>query len=199
MNGTLTGTVTIGGQSFSFRIARTAEGGFPQEVPIAAGVAGAISAAGVDGLAAGHGIAQGDIVDLHWTAVGVRKCRRGLTVDTTAAAAITFDNNPAAEGDALPAEDTAVVVSVQTPVTVEFDGDDVEMIALRMDRDGMADFREAAASQEAVMVTKGELWAWTKDTGVANPLAGNAVTHINVSNADVLAGAFKLAGLYHSV
>ena len=167
---------------------------------VPAGIAGAISAAGVDGLADNHGIEQGDLVDVHWTdpADGTHKCRRGITVDVAAANAIEFDNDPAAEGDALPAEDTAVVVSQRVTINASFDGDDMVILGLKADQRLMVDFRTAAESLDARKLIANEGYSWA--TGLAdNPLTGEAVATIVASNGSTVATVLYLGLLYDSV
>jgi hypothetical protein len=195
----ITSNMTVGGIAFGSTVVRTAEGQISQVVSLPAGVAGAVSATGVDGLASGHGIAQGALVDVHWTADGVAKCRRGLTVDTAATNAITFDNDPAAEGDALPAEDTAVVVSAQVPIVVDFDGDDCEMIAAAANRAAVIDFRSAAESLLAVNLSANEAWSWYSGQQGDNPLTGDPVASIVASNATTTAAVLQVGILYQSV
>lgn len=197
--GTIAATITIGGTNFRSTASRQAEGHVAHVVAIPAGIAGAISAAGVDGLATGHGLVQNDVIDIHWTAAGVRKARRGVTVDTAAANAITFNDDPAAEGDALPAEDTAVVVSKRVTIDTEWDGDDIEILACKATKDLMADFRTAAASEMAKHLSADEAWWWISGQGVANPLASDSVASIVLSSATTTAGVFYLGLLYQSV
>ena len=197
----ITGNYVVGGISFTSTVSRSAEGQISHVVDLPAGVAGKISASGVDNLATGHGIQAADVIDVHWTdpTDGSHKCRRGLTVDAANANDIEFDETPAGEGDALPAVGTDVFVSVQTVISTDWDGDDAEMVACKSTVRAMADFREAAASQEAVKLVAGEAWSWVSGQGVANPFAGNPVVSIKLSNGGATAGKFYLGLLYQSV
>jgi hypothetical protein len=199
--GRINQSIAIGGLTFSGSITRTAEGVLTQVVDLAAGHAGAISATGVYGLATGHGILDTDTVDVHWTdpSDGTHKCRRGLAVDTSAANAITFDNDPAAEGDALPAEDTAVVVSVQTEIECAFSGDDLLMIALRASQRCIADIRDAGGSELPQKLVAGEAWYWASDQGVTNPVASDSLTKIVASNGSAVATTLYIGLLLDTV
>lgn len=201
LTATITSSYSVGGIAFVSTASRQAEGQIGHVLTLPAGVAGAISAAGVDGLATGHGILDTDTVDVHWDdpTDGSHKCRRGLAVDTVAANAITFDNDPAAEGDALPAEDTAVVVSLRVTVNTDFDGDDVEVVAARCTQRAVVDFRAAAASLAAVKLPAGEAWSWMSDQGAANPLTGDPVDTVVASNGTVTEATLNLGALYQSV
>jgi hypothetical protein len=199
--GSSTSSFSVGGLAFTSTVSRQGEGIVGHVVDIPAGVAGAISATGVDGLADGHGILDTDVIDVHWTdpSDGTHKCRRGIAVDTSSANAITFDNDPAAEGDALPAEDTDVIVSVQVVIETEWDGDDVEMIACKATQRAIADFRSAAASLMAAKLPSGEAWSWASGQGTTNPLTGDPVASVVISNGSTTAAIFSLGLLYQSV
>lgn len=200
--GQIVSNVVVGGIQFSSTVARSAEGQISHVVVLAAGKAGAISATGVDGLTTGHGIVGTNVVDVHWThpADGVtHKCRRGLLVDSASANAIVFDETPAGDGDALPAEDTAVIVSVQVVIDTTWDGDLVELVAAKNTVRAVADFRSAAASLMALKQVAGEAWSWASGQGGANPLTGDPTTKIVLSNGAVTAGTFYCGVLYQSV
>jgi hypothetical protein len=197
---TITGSVSVGGINFTSRVSRSAEGQVSHIVDLDAGQAGDISAAGVDELTTGHGIEAADVVDVHWVAAGVQKCRRGLLVDVANANDIEFDEVPAGEGDALPAVDTEVVVSVQVEINTDFDGDDVELIGCMSTKMGMADFRnDTPASLSAVKLVSGEAWTWASGQNIANPLTGDPVDKIIVSNGEVAAARIYVGVLYQSV
>ena len=194
-------SITCGGINFTSSVSRQAEGQISHVVVLPAGVAGAISATGVDGLVEGHGIEASDVIDVHWSdpADGSHKCRRGLTVDTAGATSIAFDEDPAGAGDALPAEDTAVVVSVQVSIDTDFDGDLVQMVAVKTAQRAMVDFRKTGASLLAIKCVAGEAWSWASGQSVANPLTGDPVDAIVVSNGSVSETTMYVGILYESV
>lgn len=199
-SGVINSAITVGGFSFSSRIELTAEGVINHSFDLPAGVAGAITAGGgVDGLATGHGFEVADIVDVHWTQGGEAKSLRGLVVATASANAVTFEISPEGEGDALPAEDTAVVVSIQTEITTAFDGDSVEILAVRSTKNAVADIRDSAGSELLLdLVANGAYW-WANGQGIANPLASDTVASVLVSNASTEIATFYFACLYQSV
>jgi len=199
--GQIVSSIVVGGIQFSSSVSRSAEGQISHSVVLPAGIAGAISAAGVDGLPTGHGIVATDIIDVHWSdpSTGDHKCRCGLTVDTDAANAITFDETPAGVGDTLPAEDTAVVVSLRTTIDTDWDGDLLEMIAAKNTVRALADFRSASASIMALKQVAGEAWSWVSNQGIANPVTGDPISSIVISNGSTTAGTFYIGLLYQSV
>jgi hypothetical protein len=199
--GRIASTFTVGGVSFTSQLTKEAEGSIGQDPTLAAGIAGAISSAGVDGLATGHGIEGSDVIDVHWDDPddGTRKCRRGLTVDTANANDIEFDETPAGAGDSLPDEDTACVVCVQTSIETTFDADSAEIMCLYCPTDAVVDFRASAASVAAVKLEGGAAWWWVNGQGFANPLTGDPIDEIIVSNGGTSAATLKIGVLYQSV
>lgn len=199
--GTIAASITVGGITFASNVSRQAEGNISHVVALPAGLAGAISATGVDGLATGHGLQAADVIDVHWTdpSDGTHKCRRGITIDTANANDIAFDETPAGAGDTLPAEDTAVVVSKQVTVTTAFDGDNAEIVAAKATQRGSVDFRSASASLAAVKLTAGEAWSWVSGQSAANPLTGDPVASIQASNGSTTAAMLYVGVLYQSV
>ena len=80
---------------------------------------------GVATLSTGHGIVTNDVVDVYW-AGGVRY---GMDA-TVATNAVTIDGG---SGDNLPAQGTAVTVTKQVDVEINFDGDDAQVVAVFYD------------------------------------------------------------------
>lgn len=179
----LTISGSIGGISIQGTVSRTVDGQLSAEVSLAAGKAGSLTTrtdnnTGEATLATGHGITDGAIVDVYWDG----GMRYGMTVGTVAGDVVPIDGGG---GDNLPVEDTDLVVCVQTEINLDFDGDDVKIVAAMSNRAGHLDFQDSAdASLAAVELAANEPWSWVSDTGVANPLTGNAVDKILVSNGD---------------
>ncbi len=187
----------IGSVSLTGTRAFTAERVDSTNLTLTAGIAGLIdTGVGVDGMAAGHGIIATDVVDVHWDdSSGLHKCRRGLVVDTANAEDIAFDEAPPGEGDALPANDFAVVVAVQVEVTtISIIGDNVETIAAASNTKCVVDIREnASTSKQVAKLIAGAVWAWTPGNGYTNPFAAVTITVIRASNATVVTGTLVFA------
>jgi hypothetical protein len=200
----LSGTISVAGLSFPTVVSRSAEGQIGQIIPLPAGKAGAMTAGslGVDGLPTGHGLVHNDVIDIHWVnPTGIPQCHRGVVVETPPGVnAITFDVGVAGEGDALPAEDTDVVVSKQVVVDVAFDADSAKFMAARCNVNAMVNFRDDShVSHLARLLTGNEAWAWADGGSEANPLLGDTIETIHCSNASsVTAGTLHIGVLYDS-
>lgn len=199
--GTIDSSISVGGLEFSSKASKTANGQVGQIVALIAAAPGLKSALGVNTMTTGHGIIGGDVVDVQWTdpADGTHKARRAVTVDIANANDITFDETPAAVGDAYPANATAVTVHKRINVDTDFDGDLVEMIAVKSTGRCVVDFRDVSGvvllSQK---LAADQAFTWINGQGVANPLTGNPVDHIKVSSGLAAATTFSLGLIYRS-
>lgn len=204
---TITRSVSISGMNLSSTISRSEEGLIAHEVALAAGVAGAIMAdtVGVDGMATAHGIAQSDIVDVHWSdpTTGLHKVRYGITIDTANANDVRFDDSPAAEGDTLPAEDTAVVICVQQVIDTDVDLTNAKLVAIHCGARAHCAFtNDDPATQKGVKIAANTTWLWNEGEGIDNPFVAETddlLDEINVSNGSTAAATLKIGILYDSV
>lgn len=196
--------VSIGGVAVQGSVARSAEGQIGQEVTLAVAQAGTLSTrtsdtAGTLTLSADHGITDADVIDIFWTDDdGNLQCAYGATVGTVSGTSVPFTG---ASGTVLPAEDSTITACVVTEINVDFDGDDAKLVFLKSTRQGHANFVDSGdASLEAITLdVAAEPWFWI-DGLCANPLTGNPVDALIVSNADANNEAtVSLAVLYDSV
>lgn len=207
INGSISATLNIGGQSLNSLVARSAPGGLAQDVNLPAGLAGTLTTRtddthGVLTVSAGHGVEGGDKIDIYW-AGGLRY---GVTVDSVTSTTITFGTAGAGAGDNLPAQDTAIVVAVQVTIDEAFDGDDLEMIAAgatlvaggSAGRAHLTFLDAGGATLHAVELAGGEAWSWAAGTGAANPLTGNPVASIKATAGTAAATRLQIAGIYQS-
>ncbi len=152
--------------------------------------------AGVATLGAGHGIAGLDVVDVFWDG----GLRYGVVIDAVDGNAVSFGGVTPGAGDDLPAQGTALVMTKQMTVDVDFDGDLLRMIAARANLRAHLDFQDAGGSSlEAVELRANEPWQWATGTGVANPLGGNAVAAVRAAAGTGAETTLKLGGLYEAV
>jgi len=154
---------------------------------------------GVCTLSSGHGLSDGK-VDVYWSG-GVRYGMDGTVSGTE----VTVDGGA---GDNLPVVSTAVTVTAQTSIEVNFDGDDAQIIAVtyRNSSDTAAaahvDFQDAgdATIQEVDVVHEtangGCDQIWNISAGDTNDFSGNRVTEALASHdSEYAATLYILVGL----
>jgi len=198
MQATVSQSISLAGISIQATLTRTAEGGLANQVDLAAGVAGTLSTRTDDDtgevtLTEGHGITDGDKVDVYFSG-GIRY---GMTVGTVVGNVVPVDLGA---GDNLPADDAAVVVCKQTVINIDFDGDDAELVAAHCTKRAHLSFLDSGdAVLKAQELVSGEPWFWAADSGIANPLTGNAIDEIRASNGETAAAVLKIAALVDNV
>jgi len=203
MEATIQHICSLPGQTVRGTITKTATAGLPpQEVPLPAGVAGTLSTRTDDDTAvitaAGHSLQQDDKVDVYWA--GGR--RYGMTVSSVDGNNVTVgtDAGHVGNGDAFPAQDTAVVITEQVVIDLEIDGDALVCIAAGADQRAHLEFHDGVTTSIAAaeIPAAGESWSWVEDSGYTNPLAGDVTEEIRCSNGSTTAATLKLGGLYNS-
>lgn len=194
----ITTNASIGGISIASTASRTAETQLSHEVSLAAAKSGTLTTrtdndTGVITLGSGHGITDADIVDVYWSA-GVQY---GCTVTSYDSTTITVDLG---SGDNLPTQDSAVTVGVQVTIDTDFDGDNLEAVLMHCDQKAHLDFQDSGdATLGEFDLTANEAFTWLSGTGTANPLTGNPVDDVKVSNGGTTAATLKIIALIDSV
>lgn len=199
MDATLTTTMTIGGKSMSGNTTKSAnQSAATGPTTLPAGNGGGTLTTRTDddtGVAtvSGHDIVSAEVVDVFWTG-GVRY---GMTA-TVAGDAITVDGG---NGDVLPAQATAVVVTKTVVVDLDFDGDDLVVFGMTASKRTHVEFLTAAdANIYGQELPEAGDWAWASGTGATNPLAGATVGKLRVACGDANdAATFDSALLYDDV
>ena len=145
---------------------------------------------GVATLEADHGITDADTVDVYWSG----GMRYGMTVSSVDGTAVSIDLG---SGDNLPTETTALVVTARIELDTDVDGDLIELIAVGSDRRGHVEFlTDGDASIVAIELTAGEAWTWVNGQGVSNPLTGDPIGKVQVTNGEATAGTLTVGILY---
>lgn len=196
---TLNTSISLGGVSIAGKTIRTAEGQIGQDCSLAAGKAGTLTTrtdanTGVATLSTGHGIITGNVVDVFWSG----GARYGMTC-TVATNAVTIDGGG---GTDLPATTTALVLCKETVINADFDGDDAKIVSVLSTQRGYVQFLDSGSAVlfAVELATANEDWTWMSGKGVSNPLTGNPVDSIVVSNASsTTAATLTFACLYDSV
>jgi hypothetical protein len=138
----------------------------------------------------GHGITDGMLVDVYWAA----GCRRGMTVGTVATNVIPLDGG---SGDDLPSTSTVVTITQRTQVELLFAGNAAQVIAVSSAVRGQFSLQDVSAEQLGGVVDK--IYKWDVDSGVANPVTGDSLTQIFLSQGDSAAAhRMKVVVLYNT-
>jgi len=160
----------------------TSNGQISESATVLKGVAGAIDGAGtgVDGLATGHGITTQHKVSITWTGGARRNC----TVSVANANDITVSDG---DGTALPAENTAVVVSIETELQFPLDGDDISLLVIDSSSRNIMSFRESDGTliETLDIAANAPPFVWFDGCGFANPLVGADIASISLTNEGV--------------
>jgi hypothetical protein len=199
LQGTYEVIISALGITIQSNVTRLASQGIePVDVDLPAGKAGTLTTRtnntdGAATLSAGHGILTADVVDIYWDG----GCRYGAIVGTVAGNVVPFGSG---SGDNLPLATTALVVTKQVSLDVTFDGDNLVLIGASASQRSHLTFVDAGgAILHPVAIDPGEAWAWVSDTGVDNPLSGNAVASIKASNgSSTNSSNLKLTGLQYA-
>lgn len=147
-------------------------------------------------MSGGHGIADGDRLDVYW-ATG---SRRGMTVGTVATNSVPVDGG---SGDNLPTQGTAVTAMVATSEAVAAVGNNVVAAGVRVDGRvtvptvatvvfAQSDNTEVKAYTVTASATNDSA-GWATTSGATNPFAGVTVGKVFVSHGDAT-GAVVIRG-----
>ena len=191
--GTIHVVAQIGSVSIDATVSRDYEGEVVNQGTLPAGKAGTLGTrtdndTGVVNLSAGHGLQNGDKVDVFWS--GGSRFGMGATVSSND---VTID---AGGGDNLPLATTAVVVTKRVPIDMAFSGDKLKMLAAccKTNRIRVSFETAAGASLYSRDLPAGEPLTWVSDQGITNPLAGGAVGCVQATNGQADAAATIAVG-----
>lgn len=199
--GTLTTVMAVAGNALNNTpITETGDQQQSFEITLPAGEAGVVTSGG--GTAAGvltvtaHSISNSDIVDIYW----VGGARFGVTIDTSDANTMTFDDTPAATGDVLPADTTAIVVTLRFIVNTAIDGDEVQMFGIGCDQKCQCTFYDVgdAIIKQYSLPIANAVETFYQSSAEANPLTGNPITYAMVSNGTVTDATLTILSLEDS-
>jgi len=192
--------LTVGGTVFAESRTVSGDAIIVHDEDVAAGDGGSLTtrtndtAGTVTADALTHGISTGDRVDLYWTVAGVNYCARGATVGTVSGAVIPFTG---AVGDALPAQDSDITISLCVELDLSVLGTNVNAIILYAEARGQFVFEDAGGIELAKVLGDGVVWDWHEDNGEDNPITGDSIIAVYVSHSDEDASKkMKVAVLY---
>ncbi len=187
---------SIGGLSFNATTTRSADTAVPTKVTLDAAIAGTLSTrtsdtVGTLTLAADHGIETADTIDIYWSG----GAQYDVTVGTVSGTSVPITGGT---GPALPAQATAVTASEQQVIDLQFDGDDINMLAIYCANDARVSFFEGATNEFSIDIEGGEVWFYADDAGWTNPLASEDVSSVVVSQSSTTAADLRLGYLLNS-
>jgi hypothetical protein len=185
-------TVNIGGMNISATKNLTNNDISTTQPTLPAGKAGTLATRtsdtqGTATLGGGHGITDGDTVDVYWDG-GVRY---GMVVGTVAGNSVPLTDS--GDGDNLPAESTAIVVSPTVEVNLFIDGDEITLAALRLlttdpqlATAGHVVFLDDDDAEIAVfpLIANNLPTLYIAGGGTDNPYTGDAIVKAIASNAN---------------
>lgn len=201
--GTLSHVISIAGLSISGTTNRTDAGQISQEVTLAAGKSGTLTTrtdndTGVITSTA-HGITDADTVNVFWAVQAGQATagnRMSMTVTGYAANTINIDLGT---GDNLPIEGATVMVSKQTIINTDFDGDLMKMFVAHCSQNAQIDVQDVGnATLLDLDLTANEPFIWVSDQGITRPITGNPVDEMRAGVNSTTAGTLKIGVLYDS-
>lgn len=136
-------------------------------------------------LGSGHGITDGQIIDVYWSG-GVQ---RTVTVGTVSGTSVPIDGGI---GDNLPIATTAITACVQKAINLAIDGDNADIVAVILETNDKAlrttanvQFLDAAADVIAeIDLVANVPQVWDIEGGSSNPFTGDPITNLKASQAN---------------
>lgn len=136
-------------------------------------------------LGSGHGITDGQIIDVYWSG-GVQ---RTVTVGTVSGTSVPIDGGI---GDNLPTATTAITACVQKAINLSVDGDNTKILAVILETvdktlrtAANVQFLDAAADVIAeVDLVANVPQVWDIEGGSSNPFTGDPITNLKASQAN---------------
>ena len=199
--GSVSMTFSLPGVSIQATVSKPSSGGLPaQSVSVLNAAAGTLTTRtdntnGTLTLGANHGISNADIITIFDDNTGTVSYL--ATVGTVAGNSVPFTG---AAGAVLPVVNSTVTVGKVVDLDVDFDGDNVRILAAQMTTLGHVVFEDAGNTAIAnATLTANQPWMYIDGVTASNPLTGNAVDQIRLANGNSASnGTFKLGGTYNS-
>jgi hypothetical protein len=196
------------GGSITGQFTRTGDGGLPLEVTVPKGYAGTLSTrtdndTGTATLGNGHGITTGMAVDIYWSG----GAHYGFTAGTVSGNSVPFDISGFSNGDNLPSQGTAIIMSPRVSIEGTIDPDTLVALALQTAFPaGVAgdDTRVAFWDQDdqdktgEVTMEPGVPYVYDVEGGIASPLQASLVVVKTIVSTKCTTdnGTFKLLAVH---
>jgi hypothetical protein len=172
-------------------VVRTNSGSIALEDTLDAAKSGTLSTRSDDNtgtltMAGGHGLTDGQIIDVYWSG-GVQ---RNVVVGTVATNSVPIDSGV---GDNLPIATTAITAVVQKSINLAIDGDETDILAVVLETTDKTirtaanvQFRDSANDIIAeIDLVANVPQVWDIAGGSANPFAGDPITNLKATQANV--------------
>lgn len=179
-------STVIGGMSISSVQNREADNAAAFSPTIPVGTAGVLTTRTDNDTgtitAAGHGIPDTTVVDVYWAG----GARYGMVTGSADTDTFVIDGG---SGDNLPAQTTALVVSPRFNINIALDGDEAELVALKLETAdlnstlrGHVAFFDADDDEIAAMpLTANDVQLYDIGGGSDNPFTGDPITYARAS------------------
>lgn len=182
-------TATINGRTYSTDWSISGENVGGSSPTVTAAKAGTLSArtdndTGTITGPSGHGVVDGDKLDVYWTGGH----RRNMTVGTVSGTSIPIDGG---SGDNLPAAASSLTFKVpQTEGEWAVTGANVKAIAAKATTyRGVVVVRQSNGTEiAAFVIPAGESYVWSADSGITNPVTGATIAKATFSHEGADAG-----------
>lgn len=189
--------ITVATVTANLGASASGEGEVKQETTLEMGYAGPISTDTervITTTTLNPDIETADKVAIFWTGGMARDVV--LSVTGANLNVIKLTGGGSAEGDALPADVTACIISVETDITCAWAGDNTQAIAVNSGARASVSFRKAAdAICSTVEHTIAAPYYYITGLGITNPVASDAVLVISVATADIAGDRLFAIGL----
>lgn len=180
-------TINVAGRNFVTLKTVSADGYAIKDVSITAAKTGTLTTrtdanTGTLTMSSGHGITDGQIIDIYWNG-GVQ---RTVTVGTVSTNSVPIDLGI---GDDLPSTSTAVTVHVQVEETFLITGSDVQALVFEADQLGTI-ILAASDNTEILAQTigsstseEGKAYVWLTGRDGTNPVTGDSIAKAIFTNS----------------
>jgi hypothetical protein len=198
INSVIRVSATVAGISVGASITKSEEAGFQLIENVPAANPGTLTTRTDDDTGvitktlATHNITTGEIVDVYWSG----GARYGMTAGTiaTSAAVIPIDGGA---GDNLPLGTTPAVTVAHRTVydSSSFTGTDAQMLAAACDDSQRAHIRLMSSTSESlsIKIAAGEAFLWWANNGFANPITGDTIDSIEITQEAATATDVRFA------
>lgn len=185
---------SVGAAAIAAQITKSADAAIGLDPTLTAAKSGSLSTRtnNTDGtvtLGGGHGITTGNTVDLFWT--GGR--RFNVVVGTVAGNDVPISGG---SGDNLPAQATAVLMSKQQVLDVDFVGNNVVAYAITSKKRARVQLYDGATLRQGLDLDSATPFLWYEGHST-NPLAGFTISSITATCGEAAACDLSVGVLYN--